>query len=67
MMGLSKSPSFIPVARHKARAPAMLRPWVVVRERYWGIADSKLVAFDNPPLWRLPRDEGIAGSRGEHT
>jgi hypothetical protein len=33
MIGLSKSPSFMPVARHRARAPAMLRPWVVVRER----------------------------------
>ena len=29
-IGLSKSPSVIPVARHRARAPAMLRPWVVV-------------------------------------
>jgi hypothetical protein len=28
----------MPVARHKARAPAMLRPWVVVRERYAGMA-----------------------------
>jgi hypothetical protein len=37
MIGLSKSPSVIPVARHKARAPAMLRPWVVVRERYCGM------------------------------
>jgi hypothetical protein len=33
MIGLPKSLSFIPVARHKPRAPAMLRPWVVVRER----------------------------------
>ena len=33
MMGLPKSPSFMPVARHSARAPAMLRPWVEVRER----------------------------------
>jgi len=33
MMGLPKSPSFMPVARHRARAPAMLRPWVEVRER----------------------------------
>jgi hypothetical protein len=32
-IGLSKSPSFMPVARHRARAPAMLRPWVVVWER----------------------------------
>jgi hypothetical protein len=37
MIGLSKSPSFMPVARHRARAPAMLRPWVVVRERYSGM------------------------------
>ncbi|CAM5191051.1 hypothetical protein CDEN61S_01532 [Castellaniella denitrificans] len=33
MMGLLKSPSFMPVARQRARAPAMLRPWVEVRER----------------------------------
>ncbi|MNL35164.1 hypothetical protein D3C87_1571780 [compost metagenome] len=39
MIGLSKSPSFMPVARHRARAPAMLRPWVVVRERYCGMMD----------------------------
>ena len=32
-MGLPKSLSVMPVARHRARAPAMLRPWVVVRER----------------------------------
>ena len=29
-IGLSKSSSVIPVARHSARAPAMFRPWVVV-------------------------------------
>jgi hypothetical protein len=34
MMGFSKSASVIPVARHRARAPAMLRPWVEVRLRY---------------------------------
>jgi hypothetical protein len=45
----------------------MLRPWVVVRERYWGIADSELIAFDNLALWRLPTDEGIAGSRNRHS
>ena len=37
MIGLPKSSSFMPVARQSARAPAMLRPWVVVRERYWGM------------------------------
>jgi hypothetical protein len=33
MIGLPKSPSVMPVARHSARAPAMLRPCVEVRER----------------------------------
>src|SRR5699024_437837 len=33
MIGLPKSPLFMPVARQSARAPAMLRPWVEVRER----------------------------------
>jgi hypothetical protein len=37
MIGLPKSPSFIPVARQSPRAPAMLRPWVVVLERYAGM------------------------------
>jgi len=27
----------MPVARHSARAPAMLRPWVEVWERYVGM------------------------------
>ncbi len=36
-IGLPKSPSFMPVARHRPRAPAMLRPWVVVRERRAGM------------------------------
>ena len=33
MIGLPKSEFFMPVARQSPRAPAMLRPWVVVRER----------------------------------
>ena len=33
MMGFSKSASFMPVARHNERAPAMFRPWVEVRLR----------------------------------
>ena len=37
MMGLPKSVSITPVARHNARAPAILRPWVEVLERYSGI------------------------------
>ena len=37
IMGLPKSFSFIPVARHKARAPAILRPCVLVAERSFGI------------------------------
>ena len=39
MMGLPKSPSFMPVARQSARAPAMLRPWVEVWERYCGMVN----------------------------
>lgn len=38
MMGLSKSSFFMPVARHKARAPAMLRPLVEVCDLYLGIS-----------------------------
>jgi len=33
MIGFLKSSSFMPVARHRARAPAMLRPKVEVFER----------------------------------
>jgi len=52
MIGFSKSPSFMPVARHRARAPAMLRPAVEVRERYWGIsADS---VFNKLIITNLP-------------
>ncbi len=36
-MGLPKSLSVMPVARHRERAPAALRPWVVVRERSAGM------------------------------
>jgi hypothetical protein len=36
-MGLPKSVSFTPVARHNARAPAILRPSVVVAERNLGM------------------------------
>src|SRR4051812_36479586 len=38
MIGFSKSASCMPVARHKERAPAMLRPAVEVRLRYPFIA-----------------------------
>ena len=33
MIGLPKSPSCIPVARHKLRAPAIFRPCVEIRDR----------------------------------
>jgi hypothetical protein len=36
---------FIPVARQSPRAPAMLRPWVVVRERYAGMIGSLAYAL----------------------
>jgi len=39
-MGFSKSPSVIPVARHSALAPAILRPAVDVLDRYWGMPFS---------------------------
>ncbi|KAF1041610.1 MAG: hypothetical protein GAK34_02939 [Delftia tsuruhatensis] len=66
MMGLSKSPSFMPVARHRARAPAMLRPPVEVLERYAGMGNPvvcrlgpSLVLWGRPGsgrrLWRSTR------------
>src|SRR5437879_9040862 len=39
-IGLPKSDSVMPVARHNARAPAMFRPWVDVRDRSGGIVGS---------------------------
>ena len=44
-IGLSKSSSVMPVARHSARAPAMFRPWVVVRLRSSAIAEG----YDGAP------------------
>ncbi len=41
-IGLPKSASVMPVARHRARAPAILRPWVEVRDRRAGIADHSV-------------------------
>ena len=41
MIGLPKSVSFMPVARHSARAPAMLRPWVLVSERSLGMVSPR--------------------------
>lgn len=41
----------MPVARQRARAPAILRPWVEVRERYIGIAGLPIYLIrneDNP-------------------
>src|SRR5690349_1373303 len=55
MMGLPKSPSFMPVARHRPRAPAMLRPWVVVRERYAGMSAGPSVAAWRPRCSRAER------------
>ncbi len=37
IIGLPKSPSFMPVARQSPRAPAILRPWVERRERSAGM------------------------------
>ena len=43
MIGFLKSSSFIPVARQRARAPAMLRPWVVVRDRSAGMVPPRQI------------------------
>ncbi|GAA3957091.1 hypothetical protein GCM10022231_15260 [Gordonia caeni] len=40
MIGLPKSSSVMPVARHRERAPAASRPTVVVRDRRAGIVTS---------------------------
>ena len=45
IIGLLKSSSVIPVARHKARAPAILRPAVVVFERYTGMVNLQTNVF----------------------
>ena len=54
MIGLPKSPSFMPVARHRARAPAMLRPWVEVRERYWGMTELQTTSRAAPTMGGIP-------------
>jgi hypothetical protein len=38
MIGLPKSSSVIPVARQRARAPAIFLPWVEVFDLYSGIS-----------------------------
>src|SRR5690606_9453483 len=47
IMGLPKSPDFIPVARHRARAPAILRPWVEVSDLSLGMMDSDPAVLPN--------------------
>ena len=46
MMGFGKSASFMPVARHRARAPAMLRPGGGL-ERYAGMVIGKGMSRGN--------------------
>ena len=43
MIGLPKSSSVIPVARQRARAPAIFLPWVEVFDLYSGISFSILL------------------------
>ncbi len=57
-IGLPKSDSVIPVARHNARAPAILRPWVVVRERSAGIG-SFLGLINPTSLRQRPRQRRV--------
>ncbi|CPU64532.1 Uncharacterised protein [Mycobacteroides abscessus] len=52
MIGLPKSSAPMPVARQRARAPAMLRPWVDVRERRGRLIPGQLLrrgAATDPP------------------
>ena len=51
-MGLWKSSSFMPVARHRARAPAILRPAVEVFERYSGMCLQGSVPAGNGAISR---------------
>src|SRR5664280_1187904 len=48
-IGLPKSPEPMPVARHRARAPAMLRPWVEVAERSGRLIADFSFAGSAPP------------------
>ena len=59
IIGLPKSPSFMPVARQRPRAPAMFRPCVVVRERYGGIGgllsgNGSALSAEQPTFWHFP-------------
>src|SRR5213082_418125 len=65
MIGLPKSLSVMPVARQSERAPAALRPWVVVRERRGGTADSQ-VGDGGPklvlPIYAPGEGSGLSGA-----
>src|SRR5438309_1877721 len=71
-MGFSKSASFMPVARQRARAPAMLRPWVEVRLRYpfmperHPISAPQAQVSPNLEVASGRRDEERIGGRPEH-
>src|SRR5450830_811093 len=52
MIGLPMSSAATPVARSSARAPAMLRPWVTVRDRSSGISVS--FSSDDPARPAVP-------------
>ena len=49
MIGLPKSSRATPVARNSARAPAMLRPCVTVRDRSSGMPRMVARAAGRPP------------------
>ena len=68
MIGLPKSVSFMPVARQSARAPAMLRPWVLVAERNLGMISPKISPpfYMQPPRKRPPCPSFITGTNAHH-
>src|SRR5665648_431607 len=63
MIGLPMSAAATPVARSSARAPAMLRPWVTVRDRRSGMVTPS--GASAPPRVTLPAvRRGVVGHLG---
>ena len=66
--GLVEIPSCMPVARQRARAPAIFLPWVVVRERYWGMTLSEYpnLTMNYPPNSEFRHPAYILGTTHDH-
>src|SRR5216683_3176370 len=67
-IGLSRSSRATPVARSSARAPAMLRPCVTVRDLSGGMVILQALEASSVPVPRYPPGGGGSGSaqRGCH-